>query len=286
MNPTDRRRRLRQQFASETCVQPASVFDAISGRLADALGYEVGILGGSVASTIVLGAPDVAVLTLSELRDQVRRITRVSDISLIVDADHGYGNALNVMRAVEELESAEISGLTIEDTNLPAQFGNADQETLITLDEMIGKLKAALAARKDPETMIIARTGALRALGMEEAIRRINAFESIGVDAVLPINVKTSEQIQMISTATNLPIMLGNTPADLTEKILASYGVHIVLRGHYTLLAAVKGIQDVLSNQIEGHGVERINNMLASANLMGVVNSTSNFRQWEEQFLN
>ncbi|MDA1216061.1 MAG: isocitrate lyase/phosphoenolpyruvate mutase family protein, partial [Chloroflexi bacterium] len=90
MNFTDRRRRLRKQFADTTCVQPASVFDPISGRIADSLGFELGMLGGSVASAVILGAPDLAVMTLSELAEQVRRITRASDVSLIVDADHGY----------------------------------------------------------------------------------------------------------------------------------------------------------------------------------------------------
>ena len=132
MHPTERRRRLRGYFEREGCFRPASVFDPVSSRIAYALGFEVGMLGGSIASAAILGAPDIAVMTLTELADQVHRITRASDISQLVDADNGYGNALNVMRTVRELEDAGASGLTIEDTNLPSRFGSGGKEELIS----------------------------------------------------------------------------------------------------------------------------------------------------------
>ena len=91
-----------------------SVFDAMSARLAEAAGFEIGMLAGSIASAMAIGAPDWTLITLTEFADQARRITRASDISLMVDADHGYGNALNVMRTVEEMENAGVSALTIE----------------------------------------------------------------------------------------------------------------------------------------------------------------------------
>jgi carboxyvinyl-carboxyphosphonate phosphorylmutase len=285
MNLTDRRLRLRKQFAGTTCINPASVFDAISGRLADALGYELGILGGSVASAVVLGAPDVAVITLSELAEQVRRITRVSDISLIVDADHGYGNALSVMRTVEELEATGVSGLTIEDTSLPAAYGNPNEETLIPLDEMLAKLRSAVAARQSPETVIIARTGALRIVGMDETLQRLRAFKDVGVDVALPVGVKTPDQLQEVQGATSLPLMVGNTPDELTDELLAAHGVRVVLRGHYTLQAAVKGIQDVLQHQADGNGSEAYKEILASSALMGVATGAEDFKRWEQDFL-
>ncbi|UCF77412.1 MAG: isocitrate lyase/phosphoenolpyruvate mutase family protein, partial [Betaproteobacteria bacterium] len=98
MTHTDQRKRLRAVFAGTKCVSPASVYDPLSARVAEAVGYEIGMLAGSVASNTTLAAPDLIVLTLSEFAEQVRRIMRVSRLSLIVDADHGYGNALNVMR--------------------------------------------------------------------------------------------------------------------------------------------------------------------------------------------
>src|SRR4051812_40665058 len=115
---SDRRQRLRQVLEGRHCVHPASVFDAMSGRIAEDLGFEVGMFAGSVAAMAVLGSPDLLVLTLTELAEQVRRIGRASTLPLLVDADHGYGNALSVMRTVQELETAGAAALTIEDTEL------------------------------------------------------------------------------------------------------------------------------------------------------------------------
>ena len=141
---SERRERYRRVLAGDVCVYPASVFDPMSARMAESLGYDVGMLAGSIASAAVLGAPDLVVLTLTEFAEQIRRITRAGSLSLMVDADHGYGNALNVMRTVEELETAGVAALTIEDTLLPAAFGGEGEE-LISIPEMLGKLRAAVA---------------------------------------------------------------------------------------------------------------------------------------------
>ena len=123
MNNSEKRKKLREYLASDSCIQPASVFDPISSRIASDLGFDIGILGGSVASAVILGAPDLNLITSTELAGQVSRITNASDISLIVDGDNGYGNALNVMRTVRELENAGASAITVEDTVLPATYG-------------------------------------------------------------------------------------------------------------------------------------------------------------------
>ena len=131
----ERRGRYRRILEGTTCVHPASVFDAMSARMAESLGFEVGMFSGSIGSGVVLGAPDLTVLTLTEFAEQIRRITRGSDLPLMVDADHGYGNALNVMRTLEELEAAGVSALMIEDTVLPAPFGGRG-DGLVSIDEM------------------------------------------------------------------------------------------------------------------------------------------------------
>ena len=133
MNSRQRREQFRAILAGDQCVHPASVFDPISARIAEDLGFELAFMAGSMASATVLGAPDLAVLTLTEFAEQVRRICRAANISLVVDADHGYGNALNVKRTVEELESAGLAALTIEDSVLPQNFGKAKGEELISL---------------------------------------------------------------------------------------------------------------------------------------------------------
>src|SRR5271170_3860263 len=149
MDWTDRRERLRSVIAGSQCLHPGSVFDPISARIAEEIGFEAGMFAGSIASFTVLGAPDIVMLTLTEFAQQAYRINRAGKLPLLVDADHGYGNALNVKRTVEELETAGVAGLTIEDTSLPTSYGATDA-TLIPIAEGIGKMRAAVAAREDP----------------------------------------------------------------------------------------------------------------------------------------
>src|SRR5580698_9204024 len=142
MNWTERRERFRAILSGPRCVHPGSVYDAISARIAEDLGFEVGMFAGSIGSLSVVGAPDIIVLTLSEFAAQAYRINRAGKLPLMVDADHGYGNALNVKRTVEELESAGVAALTIEDTLLPRPYGDGKMQ-LIPLEEGVGKMRAA-----------------------------------------------------------------------------------------------------------------------------------------------
>src|ERR1700761_8770623 len=145
MDWTDRRERLRAIIAGPRCIYPGSVYDAISARIAEDLGFEAGMFAGSIGSFTVLGAPDIIALTLTEFAQQAYRINRAGKLPLCVDADHGYGNAINVKRTVEELETAGVAGLTIEDTTLPTPYGEVGQTRLIPVAEGVGKMKAALA---------------------------------------------------------------------------------------------------------------------------------------------
>src|SRR5689334_14269777 len=123
MHWTDRRERYRATIAGNDCIHPGSVYDAISARIAEELGFEIGMFAGSIASFTVLGAPDLIVLTLTEFAAQAYRINRAGKLPVMVDADHGYGNALNVMRTVHELETAGVAALEIEETVLPRPYG-------------------------------------------------------------------------------------------------------------------------------------------------------------------
>src|SRR3954469_11788503 len=178
-----RRDQLRSILTGTQCIRPGSVYDAISIRIAEDLGFEVGMFGGSVASLAVLGDPDIALITLTELAEQVRRMSRAAQLPVVVDADHGYGNALNVRRTVQELEAAGAAGLTIEDTLLPQAFGQTRTQ-LISLEEGVGKMKAALDGRGDPTLVVMGRTGAASITGLDDAIRRLRAYEPTGVDAL------------------------------------------------------------------------------------------------------
>src|SRR5246500_5116166 len=193
-----RREALRAILSGKSCIHPGSVYDATSIRIADDLGFEVGMFGGSVASLAVLGDPDITLITLTELCEQMRRMSRAAELPVIVDADHGYGNALNVRRTVQELEAAGAAGLTIEDTLLPQAFGVAETQ-LISLDEGIGKMRAALDGRGDPSLVIMGRTGAVSITGLDDAIARAKAYEATGVDALFLTGIKRRAELEACS---------------------------------------------------------------------------------------
>lgn len=243
------RRNFRDLLATPICVETASVFDPMSARIAADLGFEVGILGGSVASLQVLAAPDFALITLSEFVEQATRIGRVAQLPFIADADHGYGNALNVMRTVEELERAGVAALTIEDTLLPAQFGRKSTD-LVSIEEGIGKVKAALEARVDPELTIVARTNA-GVLPVQDIIERTLAYEKAGADGICIVGIKDFEHLEQISEKLTVPLMLvtyGNPELNDRQR-LADLGVRVVVAGHAAYFAAIKATYDSLRAQ-------------------------------------
>jgi carboxyvinyl-carboxyphosphonate phosphorylmutase len=253
MTHHEQRLALREILAGTACVSPASVYDPVSARVAEGVGHRLGMLGGSVASTWTLAAPDVAVITLTELADEVRRIMRVVDkLSLFIDADHAYGNALNAMRTVEELEHAGASGFSIEDTRLPQSFGRPDGEPLLPIDEMVGKLKAAVAAKRDPALVIAGRTSAPKDEGMESALARAKAYAATGVDAIFLIGAKTAEDVAAVRAATGLPIIIGAAPAGVTREAMAAAGARIMLTGHQPIAATVKTLIDIYTHFMQG----------------------------------
>jgi carboxyvinyl-carboxyphosphonate phosphorylmutase len=286
MRHTEQRKRLRAVFAGTQCISPASVYDGLSARVAESVGYKVGMLAGSVASNTTLAAPDLIVLTLTEFADQVRRIMRASDLSLIVDADHGYGNALNVMRTVEELEHSGVSGMSIEDTSLPTPFGQAEgTDTLISLEEMVGKLKAAVAARRDPSTVILGRTAALKVEGTEGAVKRAKAFAACGVDAIFVIGVEKVEQVKAVHEAAKLPVMVGSAPASIKREDFAAAGARVLLQGHQPVAAAVKAVKDVYTHLYNGGAAADLKDKIVSAGELEKLVNGESYKKWQKDYL-
>src|ERR1700761_1926567 len=252
MDWTDRRERLRAIIAGPRCIYPGSVFDAISARIAEDLGFEAGMFAGSIASFAVLGAPDIIMLTLTEFAQQAYRINRAGKLPLLVDADHGYGNALNVKRTVEELETAGVAGLTIEDTVLPTAYGST-AVSLIPIAEGVGKMKAALAGRQDKRLVIIGRTSAMAISGIADTIARLKAYEDVGVDMLFMTGVKTRAQLDEVAAAVKLPLFLGSAGAELYDlDYLSARNVRVCLQGHLPFMAAVKAVHDTLKALRDG----------------------------------
>jgi len=275
------RRAFRALLASGSCYHTASVFDPMSARIAGDLGFEVGILGGSVASLQVLAAPDFALITLSEFVEQATRIHRVSRLPVIADADHGYGNALNVMRTVVELERAGISALTIEDTLLPAQF-NRKSTDLISVAEGVGKVRAALEARVDPDLAIIARTNA-GVLSVDEVIKRTVAYQTAGADAICMVGVEDFEHLEKIAEHLSVPLMLvtyGNPKLRDNER-LAKLGVRIVVNGHAAYFAAIKATYDCLREQRNAVASD-----LSASELAHKYTQPEDYVAWADEFMN
>jgi carboxyvinyl-carboxyphosphonate phosphorylmutase len=281
----ERRQQYRRVLEGNVCVHPASVFDPMSARMAASLGFEVGMFAGSIASGTVLGAPDIIVLTLTEFAEQIRRITRGSDLPLMVDADHGYGNALNVMRTVEELETSGVAALMVEDTVLPQPFAGHD-EGLVSVEEMLGKLRAAVAARQDPSLVVIGRTGALRRGGIAEAEKRVRAYQETGIDAIFLAGASKREEVEAMHRATRLPLMLGGAPPALADKsFLASQGVRIALQGHHPFYAAAKAVYDTLKYLREGGAPAGLKDRVASEELLTIAMRQNDYKRWQADYL-
>ncbi|WP_353475044.1 isocitrate lyase/phosphoenolpyruvate mutase family protein [Salipiger sp. H15] len=245
INVAEARARLRAILAGGDCVRPASVYDALTARAAARLGFRLGMLGGSVAALAVLGAPDHALLSLDEFAGLCRRICRVGALPLIVDADHGFGPALHAMRTVEELEAAGVAGMTLEDTCLPRPFGAAGG-SLVSLPEATAKIAAALAARRDPSFVIIARTDA-RLQDEDSLIARARAFGKAGADALFVTGARDPRLLASARAAARLPLVIPEPKGALAGADLAALGVRICLTPHRTLPAAVSAAWDSLA---------------------------------------
>jgi carboxyvinyl-carboxyphosphonate phosphorylmutase len=232
----------------------------------------------------VLGDPDIALITLTELAEQMRRMSRSAALPVLVDADHGYGNALNVRRTIEELEAAGAAGLTIEDTLLPQAFGQTTTQ-LIPLQEGIGKMKAAVDARGDPALVIMARTGAASVSGLDDAIARAKAYEATGVDALFFTGVKTRAELEAISAATTLPIVLGGFPEEMTDlDFIAGRRVRIALQGHAPFAAATQAVYQTLKALRKGSQPKDLKG-LASPELTGRVTREADVKARNAEFL-
>ncbi len=279
-----RREALRSILSGSSCIRPGSVYDATSIRIAEDLGFELGMFGGSVASLAVLGDPDIALITLTELAEQMRRMSRAAELPVLVDADHGYGNALNVRRTVQELEAAGAAGLTIEDTLLPQAYG-VTKTQLISLEEGVGKMKAALDGREDPSLVIMGRTGAASVTSIEDAVARARAYEAVGVDALFLTGLTTRKQVEAIAAATTLPIVLGNPQGELDDTgFLISQRVRIALQGHAPFAAATQAVYETLKALREGQSPKTLKG-LASADLTGRVTREADVKARSAEFL-
>ena len=250
--PASPRRRLRELLAGTEPVVAPGAYDALSARLVEQAGFDVVYMTGFGTSASLLGRPDVGLLGGAEMVDHVRRIVDAVERPVIADADTGYGNAINVVRTVRAYEQAGVAGLHLEDQVMPKKCGHMSGKAVIPAAEMVGKIRAAVDARRDPDLVLIARTDAAAVHGLEEAISRARAFAEAGAD-VLFVEAPTSED-DIARVATELhgvaPLVFnwaegGRTPPIPLERI-AELGFSLVIYPIATLLAATAGVRLVL----------------------------------------
>jgi carboxyvinyl-carboxyphosphonate phosphorylmutase len=248
------RARLRELIAGPAPLMAPGAYDALSARLIEQAGFDTVYMTGFGTTASLIGRPDVGLLSGTEMVDNARRIVSAVDVPVIADADTGYGNALNVVRTVQLYEQAGVAGIQLEDQVMPKKCGHMSGKALIGTDEMVGKLRAAVAARTDPDLVIIARTDAVAVSGLDDALVRARAFAEAGAD-LLFVEAPTSEE-DIARVAKELsgvaPLVFnwaegGRTPPLSLERI-AELGFSLVIYPIGALLAATAGIRSILAS--------------------------------------
>ncbi len=296
------RERFRAILSRNACTPAAPIFDSLSARIADMLGWEACKLAGSVAKAADMGVPDsVPYTNMTDMVDVCRRITRAASLPLTVDADDGGATPVNVFRTVRELEAAGVASIEIEDNLVPTRLDTtvSRHALMIPEAEQVGKLKAAVAARTDPTTVIAARTTAIQELSKEEAIRRIKAYSQAGVDAIMlpggsvPLS---RADIEAVHKATSLPILSTTSPTitGLSGNIkqdapfFVANGVKLVYLGvglgQPPFAMAVKAIYDALKYLKDGGSVADLKDRQATPELMRQVIRNEEFLNWEREY--
>jgi len=225
--------RIKELLLSKRIAVVPSAYDALSAKIIEQSGFDAVHVTGSGSSASLLGYPDLGFTTLSEMATHAKNIALAVDIPAIADADTGYGNALNVIRTVREFERAGIVGIHIEDQVTPKRCGHLDGKKLISMDEMVKKIEAAVAAREDPNFLVIGRTDAREVYGLEEAIRRANAYAEAGADCIFVESPHSPEEMLNIRKSVQAPLLAnmvegGKTPW-LTIDELQELGYNIVI---------------------------------------------------------
>ena len=276
----------REVISRPRCTLAANIFDPLSARIAHMLGYEICVLSGSVGKVANLGVPDIVLSNMSDVVDHCRRITRISDVCLMVDAEDGFGNAVNVVRTVREMEAAGVAAIEVEDNFVPRQFNVADPG-LISTQEQVGKLEAAVAARTDPTTVIVARSAALGICPLDEALDRIRAYSQTGAEALMLTGSSSREQLEAVHDVTSLPLCVLSPPADARndQAFLDANRVRILMLGNPTYAVAVQAIYASLKHLQDGGVLEDLADRQAPPDLLRQVNRTEEFMALQERYL-
>lgn len=252
------RRRLRELLSGGQLVPAPGVYDAMSARLVEAAGFPVVYMSGFGVTASLLGRPDIGLLGMSEMAQAARRVVAAVDVPVIADADTGYGNAINVIRTVQEYEAAGVAAMHIEDQVTPKRCGHMTGKQVVPAEVMINKVKAAVAARQDPDLVLIARTDAAAVEGINAAIDRALRYREAGADMLFLDALSSQEDIEKAATALAGEQVVfswgeGGLTPPTTLGQLRGWGFSIVIFPVAALLASVSATRLLLA-QITGDG--------------------------------
>lgn len=282
---------LRNLLARPGAVVAPGVYDSLSARICEMVGFEMVFHSGYGTSAVILGQPDIGLLTLTEMAAQVKSITRAVRIPVFADSDNGFGNAVNAFRTVQEYIGAGAAGLFMEDQISPKRCGHMEGKQVISREEMMGKLRAALDARKelDPDFVVMYRTDALHVTGFEDALDRAKAAVDTGVDMVFVEALETRDQMERAVKEIKVPLMLnliegGKTPL-VPLKEAEAMGFKLIVPALSALYAAARGMFDVLSKiRAEGVSDGYLDRLFTFGEFVKVVR-LDEIREMEEKYL-
>jgi methylisocitrate lyase len=262
--------RLRRAWAAETIAIPG-VFNPLVARLAERLGFQAVYLSGAALSAS-MALPDIGLVTLTEFVEEARRITAATRLPLLCDADTGFGEALNVERTVRLFEAAGVAGIHLEDQVLPKRCGHLSGKHLVAPEEMAAKVRAAAAARRNPEFVIVARTDARGVAGFEDAVARARLYMEAGADAIFPEALETADEFRIFAREIQAPLLanmteFGKSP-NLDLAALAALGYRMALYPVTAFRSALKAARETLVDiRAKGHQRGQLDNMLTRAEL-------------------
>lgn len=242
---------LRELINARRGVLVPGAFNALSAKVIADLGFEAIYITGAGVTNMHLGLPDMGFMGLAEIAEQTARIRDAVDVPLIVDADTGFGNALNVRHAVRTLERAGADCIQLEDQVSPKRCGHFNGKAVVGADEMIGKIKAAVDARRSEDLLIMARTDARAIEGFDAAVERAQRYAEAGADILFVEALESADEVRRLPRFLRAPLLMnmvigGKTPIATTDE-LAEYGYGIVLYANAALQSAVAGMQQALS---------------------------------------
>ncbi len=282
------RRRFRDLIMAPEILALPGAWDGLSALLIEQAGFlGVYVTGGGIARSS--GVPDIGLITMSEQVARVRMICEAVSVPVLADADTGYGNALNLMRAVQEMEAAGAAGVHIEDQITPKRCGHYEGKEVVARQEFVQKIEAACAARRHDDFVIIARTDARAVLGLEEAIQRGQECRQAGADVIFVEAPQTVEEIQRVAEAIDAPLLLnmvckgGKTPYVPTDE-LERMGYNIIIFASDVQRAAIVAMQRLLRELHDKRTAEFFDDMVTFQERERIVN-TAHYLQLQEQYL-